>query len=603
MVKRVNTQKVPDWKKNYFKRTAENLQVHTKGHLFSKVDTLFPNESPDSKAHCMQSYEPITKGSIWKGINNLKRIFQHSSFSFTVGNELGDWLASYKWKGQNLQQYFVDLWTSKAVAEDPNGVFVVYPPDWAEEKKICPVQFVRSELFKSNPADESFFAFTSEEFSQIRYDYNTHVIGREVFEDHAIKSLNARTCANYTYNQVLELKVEKEVVHVFTPDGILMYRIEGTEIIWETIDFAEPVLMLPIFTGGGVIADEADQQLFESFVHAFVPFGNLALLQHRNHRAVDLQFSYPRMSELEIPCDYEGCNAGKVTCPKTETYPGYPEGYKPCPRCHGSNFVAPQSPYKLYKARYDPNDPGENAHLKTDPVRFFSPDTAIITYSKDAWKDYLKMAETAIFVQQQVYTGQVESAESKEKNFEDMYAWLSAPTKTFYQGNMRPLIQALENYISSSPVEVSVEQPYSLAILTESEAFEILSKVMSSQAPHFIKANRVENFISKFVSKDAPLQRAVKLLKRYDPLLYYTNSEIQGLKGSNSIKPELITRHALAYPLLMSMLEVDPTLFDKTDEQIITLLDAEVVKNMPEQPPEDMRRKLLADMASGGAAA
>jgi hypothetical protein len=598
MVKRVDNQRVPDWKKEYFARTAKNLQVHTKGHLFDKVDTLFPNESPDSKEHCMKSYEPITRGSIWKGINNLKRIFLHSSFSFTVGDALGDWLKDYTWKGQTLQHYFLELWVSKAVAEDPNGMFVVYPPEWAEERNMCPVQFVRTELFRT--VDENFFAFASEQDSEIKYDYNLTVMKREVFEDASIQALNARTCAQYTYNRVLSLKVVKEVVHVFTPDGILMYEKDGATLNWTAIDFPAPVPMLPVFTGGGKVVDEADQPLYESFVGDFVPFGNLALLQHRNHRAVDLQYSYPRMSELEIPCDYAGCTAGQVSCIKSTEYP---RGLMPCPKCRGGGFITPQSPYKVYKVRYDQNDQANNEHLKHDPVKYFSPPTGIIEYSKEAWKDYLKLAEVAIFVQQQVYTGQVESAESKDKNFEDMFAWLTGVSRMFYQSNLRAFLQSLENYMNPSPVTVTVEQPYSMAVLTESEAFEALTKIMGSQAPHFIKANRVEGFISKFVSKDAPLQQAIKVLKRYDRLLFYTQSEIQGFRGANAISPEMITRHALAYPTLMMFLQVDPALFQKSEEEIIRMLDEQIKLDIPEAPAEDMRRKLLEDMAGGGAGA
>jgi hypothetical protein len=62
--------KLPVWKVDYMAGICKNLQVHTKGLLFSKVDTLFPNEHPDSKAHCINTYEPITKGSIWKAMSN-----------------------------------------------------------------------------------------------------------------------------------------------------------------------------------------------------------------------------------------------------------------------------------------------------------------------------------------------------------------------------------------------------------------------------------------------------------------------------------------------------------------------------------------------------
>lgn len=598
MIKASETKTLEGWKKDYFEKIAKALQVHTKGQLFTKVDTLFPNEHPDSKAHCLATYEPITKASIWKGINNILRIFSSSSFAINVGDELNDWLADYEHDGHNLLNYFLQEWVHKAVAEDPNGLFVVYPPDYAEEHGFCPVQWVRSDLIKARGKDT--ISFVSELDSTVEYYYEAGATKREVFYDSSVENLNARSYTETTYNQRLRVKVIKEVVHMFTLDGFVVYkRTSGNNFDTTIVDFADPLTQLPVFTGGGPVADKADQLLYESFVQPFVPFGNLSLIQHRNHRAVDLQFSYPRMSELQVPCDHKGCSGGRVRCHKSSAYP---EGMMPCPNCKGKAFVTVQSPYKVYNPRYDPNDENKNEHLKVDPVKFFSPDVGIIDYSKDAWKDYLKMAEVAIFVMQKRETGNVETVEAKDRDLDDLYAWLLGVSKVFYN-NLRMVLQCLEDYMSRSPMNVSVERPYSFAILTEGEAFVALNNILMSKAPIFIKGERVDNFVNKFVSKDSPVIRALAILKQYDPLLFYSTDEVSTFKGGNVITQEMYSKHVLAYPVLLKLYMQDKNFIYQDDAAIITQLDKEIATyNIPAQG-EAFRQSIIKQVAGEGAAA
>jgi hypothetical protein len=597
LIRAAQIKQLNSWKKDYFEKVAKSLQVHTKGQLFSKVDTLFPNEHPDSKAHCIATYEPITKASIWKGINNLQRIFASSSFSFQVGDDLNAWLAEYEHNGLNLLNYFLQEWVAKAVAEDPNGLFVVYPPDWAAERGICPVQWVRSDLIKSVTQD--MVAFISENDSEVEYGYESTLVSRQVFEDQSVNAMNAVTCTQVSYNQRLKVKVVREVVHLFTRDGFLIYapaeKNKADDVDVTIVDFADPVSQIPAFPGGGTIADKADIPLFESFVQPFVPFGNLALIQHRNHRAVDLQFSYPRMSELEMPCDHKGCAGGKVRCPKTTAYP---DGFMPCPKCKGSGFTTVQSPYKVYKPRYDPNDENKNEHLKVDPVKFYSPDVGIINYSKDAWKDYLKQAETSIFVTQQVYTGQVQSAESKGMDLEGQFAWLLNPAKTFYN-NLRLVLQCLEDYISRNPSVVSVERPYSFAMLTEGEAFVAMDQILQSTAPVFIKGNQVENFVNKFVSKDSPIIRALSILKQFDPLMFYSATDVQTFKGANVISADMYKNHVLAYPVMLKLFQQNRDFFNQDDKTIIDQLTKEIATYQTALAGDSLRTTVLEAMKGG----
>lgn len=567
LIKLSETKRRDNWKKDKCATIARELQVHTKGQLFSKVDTLFPNEHPNSKAHCIATYEPITTASIWKGINDILRIFSSSSFSYSVGDDLTAWLETYEYNGNNILNHFLQEWVHRAIAEDPNGVFVVYPPDYAEENNLCPLQWVRSELIQSR--GQNYFSFISEQQSEVRYTYEDTTTQREIFYDESVEAMNALSCTRTTYNRRLKVNIVKPVVHIFTTDGIIIYTKEKATFPTTIVDFAETLSSIPAFYGGGKIADRADEPLFESFVTDFIPMGNLALLAHRNFRAVDLMFTYPRMSELQVPCDRKGCVAGRVKCTKTDKFP---EGWKDCNKCKGTGFSVPQSPYKIYNPKYDPNDDNKNEHLKIPPVQFFAPDSKIIEISKDLWPDHLKRAEMAIHVTQKVYTGQVQSKESKEIDLNDKYAALNVVSNTFYP-NLEKFLQCMEDYISRSPVNVSVEKPFSYAILTESEAFIELNDILTSGAPVFVKANRVENFVNKFISMNSPVNRALDILKKYDPLLFYSNDEVQTFKGSNVATLDMYQKHVMAYPVLLRIYSEDKTIFEQDDAAIMKMID------------------------------
>lgn len=586
LIKLSEQARIENWRKDYYKRIADNLQVHTKGQLFSKIATLFPNENPASTAHCINTYEPITKSSIWKGINNIIRIFNNSSFTVNVSDASREWLNGFTYEGNNLFGFFLEQWVTKCIGEDPNGLIVVYPIDYAIERGISPIQFVRSDFIKAREKD--FITFTSELDSTIEYNTVSQTTHREIFYDPKIDGLNGITEVKSTYNLKVEPKVVRRVYHTFTKLGFLKYEEAGNgQYNFEYHGFPNEMSFIPVFSGGG---QEIENDVFDSFVGPFVPFGNLCLLQHRNHRAVDLMFSYPRMSEIQTPCDH--CTAGYNPCPPSEKYP---DGKMPCGYCKSSGYVTVTSPYKVIQRKYDPEDQGQNKHLQTPAVEFYSPDVGILSYSKDAWRDYLKMAESAIFVQQKVMTGQVQSAESKGIDLEELYAWLYNISKVFYD-RLRLVLQAIEEYINPSPLLVSVEIPYSFAILTEAEAFEALNTIINSEAPVFVKANEVENFVNKFVSKGSPVVRALQILKKVDLLLFYSNKDAQTFKSNNVINPDLWTRHVLAYPVLVRMYESDKQLFEKEDEAIITALEAELDKLMPKQQEVNLRDQLLKQM-------
>ena len=205
------------------------------------------------------------------------------------------------------------------------------------------------------------------------------------------------------------------------------------------------------------------------------------------------------------------------------------------------------------------------------------------------------MAEESIFVMQKVMTGQVQSAESKQNDREDQYAWLYNISKVFYD-KLKNVLQVIEGYLNNTPIECSVETPMSFAILTETEAFESLNTIINSEAPVFVKAHQVENFVNKFVSKGSPIVKAINILKKIDPLLFYSNKDISTFKGNNIINSETWTNHIYAYPLLVSLYENDKNLFQQSDDKIISLIKNEINKLNPAY--NDLKSKVINNVGN-----
>ena len=108
IVNLIESAKMPEWWKKYAAQIAYNLQVHTKGLMFDKVTALYPNEHPDSQKHCINSYESVTKGSIWKAINNIIRIFNNSSYNIQISDKAKALIEKYQMTEGSLFSNFLE---------------------------------------------------------------------------------------------------------------------------------------------------------------------------------------------------------------------------------------------------------------------------------------------------------------------------------------------------------------------------------------------------------------------------------------------------------------------------------------------------------------
>lgn len=580
--------KLPEWQKKLFKLYADGVQVHSQGEIFYKIDRLFPNEHPESKEHRVLAFESVTEASFGRAANNVNRIFKNSSYTVEASDKVIDYTTNPEFDGVDFYSWFLDEWVKMALKQDANAKVVVYPPEYIKRTGRPPVVFVES-CHVRHLSDEA-IVFVSEEESSVDYELKTICIDSQVFYDQSLKGPNSKPMARNTFTPKMEATIKKYVYHAFFK-GIGFYRIEQTNQAGKEYEFEFfpiKVDFLPVIDAGG---EKGKNNVNKSFLYPFVAFGNLALLQHSQHTAVNFTFSFPRMSEVQTPCDAEGCSLGMVECITPEDLALYGDQRK-CVKCGGSGYTRNQTPYKVYIKQYDPQGmEGDNKHLEVDDVKYYTPDVSILDYSKNEWKNYLEMAEIAVYISQRVATGNVESAESKEIDRDDMYSFLYRVGKCYFN-RLKFVLQCFENYMIGSPTQVSVAIPYSYAILSEGEAFTELKDIISSNSPVMLKARSIEGFINKFISQSSPVRKFFDVLKLVDPLLYYTNGEVAGFKANNIVTVDQYANHVFAYPTLENMYSADPNLFLQENQQIAEKLKKELEQFKPE-PVDDLKTTIL----------
>ncbi len=527
---------------NIWEKLRTDLQVHTQGKLFEKVVSVFHNEDPNATKFVLNTYEPITKGSVWKGIDNVARIFKNTGFDISTDADTINFLNDGGYKDKIIEN-FVNL----SIAKDPNTFAVPYYKDG-----FWDVKFIESENIDKISKDS--IVYIDDEKS-----------------DYEVKTKHSNALVKLKATDALLLETKEKLYqkksHVYVSENqYITIDYEDGKAITNIINFEKKIIPY-VATGVNKQLDN----VYESPVQGFIPFGNKALLQHRTAVSVENLYGYPRMSEIELPCDT--CHSGVIKCDITEACPS---GEEECKKCSGTGSVTLQSIFKIYKRKLSAENPELNVNI--DPVKFHTPDIGILHYVAEAWQKSLQLAEDAIYVQQRIETGNVESAKSREKQLEQMYSWLDRISAQFYESAEQILtnISLLNGYS-----EVSVQKPISFAIMNELESFEYLNIIVSSDSPIFIKTTHIENFLKKYISSSNPIIRVVEILKKVDLFCFYTSKDLQTLSNSGVIDDKDWRVHAYAFPLLSQMYAMDSQLFELSDEQIIVRLNKELERYLP----------------------
>lgn len=545
-------------------KIKRDICVHTKGNLFEKVISAYRHENPSAKRHVLETYEPITKDGIWKGINNISRIFTSAEITINGNKDLTHNLL----KDDFIAKY-VRNWIDISVSEDPNTVTVWLPEIEENGKTKWELEFIKSE-FVMHKDDESiiFIDLEKSDYKISEYTKEHDLLTRDLY-------INGDKCNNKSYTSTFKYTFTKKVFIQITKTEIAtIYTENGIEYGSIIHEFNSPLKhKVWANTGTELIGDG----IYHSPISPFIPWGNLALTEHRTKRAVDAIFSYPRLVEPESACEYEGCMSGYTSCEVTDEYP---EGIKPCNSCKGTGKQSHQSPYNVYTYKVDKNNPNETGNHPTPT--FVTPDVSILNYHADAYLKTLKKAEESVYVSQRSQTGNIESFKTKELNMSEMYSWLARISQPLYKNICESLQTRHE--IEGVSEKVTISEPVSYAIVSEIEAFEIMQLIVDSKSPMMLKTSQIEAFISKYTNTNDGFSKQIQVLKLVDVYAFYNKDDFNNLNDIGLIPEEFAKKHALAQPILQQMLSMDPELLNADVKYLAAKLNEELSKHITVDP-------------------
>jgi len=517
-------------------RVMETMFVHTRGRNPGEILTKRrPNEDPELQAYRLSVYEPITKGSINRAIDKLYRIFGAANFSIQVSEELSTYLNEKKFQGQYFYSY-IQKYVVRRMIEDPNGWLVWIPTgpgltDPTQKVEVTPV------LLYSD---------------QIRY-----------IDEDAISWVD-----NYEKTEVSEggkLVTKGDVIYTLTEDGFYRHEQVGpkrenrfalTEIYKHDFGF------LPGMVLGG---DLTDENYFESYFHAFVPFGNEAIRQYSDWQGIMTNSGFPYREEVADVCNAPGCRNG--WCLEDDEH-------VKCRVCKGSGHIITRSPYGVFM-RPKGGNVLDGESTGEPMVRFIGPPVDIVRYSGEAWETLLKKAEEALHLN---VIDEAQSGVAKEIDREDSFMVLTKISNNIFDEIIYRSLLIIEKYRNvSDPMDPIIVKPISFSMKTETDLIDEINLLNEKNAPVAFLVETTKDLAKKRFSGNKSISRMVEVLVSYDPIYHINTKDKQILVQSGTIKKDDLIKSLFAYKTLSKLVAENGTVYlEKGLNEIFADLDSEI---------------------------
>lgn len=558
---------------------SREVNSHTSGEVFYKIRRLFPNEHQESMLNRLISFEPITMATINIAGRDVKKTIKGSSYTIEASEKVIEFANQKIFNRTNLYTHILDKSVDVNILRDPNAIIACYPPEFEN-----PVRFIEWQHI-IHRSKEGGLLFISEHDSEVTYDEGASLslnsrrydknLGWEI-SDQKLEGFSTESAQN----------IKNPVYHYFIDN--FLYVIEREEGVKEYSVTAYPTPEKPYTSGLGFLVNDK-MNLYRSFFSHAVPYGNLAIIQHSQHTAVNLNFAFPRMSELVDSCDecdgdmYEEC----------EPCDEYPNGKIPCAKCKGTGNLGMQNVNKLYQQVYDPGTEAldqlsKDAHPAR--VRFYQPPSDTLEYSKNEWRDYENMFAERLFVKRKIETTKIQSADSKTKDDEAKYNFIR-PISDDCLERKEEVLNIYEQYFETG-FTANIEKPVSFNILSEDDAFAELKLLLESDTLEVFKMKQFENYLTKYVSNSSAIYKIFRLLQHYDWLLFKSTTEVENLYRNNLITREQWHKHAFGLQAITMIYQnADSDLTDYADDKLNKLID-EALPELPEAE-KGLKEKLL----------
>lgn len=533
-----NFAKLPEPKnKKNWNEVRDTMFIHTRGKNPGEILTMRrPNEDPDVQKYRLDTWEPITKGSMNRAIDKLFRIFSSANFSITVSADLSDYLDQKKFSGQYFYSY-IQKYVVRRMIEDPNGFLVWLPSGPGVEDPSVKVE-VAAELISSG----DIVYLSDEAISWVAKEKTRVWVGGQYKEGDIILTLT------------------KEGFYKSTQIG-------GTgknrKFILELIYKHDTGILPAIILGG----DATDEDFFESYFSAFVPFANESIRQYSDWVGVMTSSCFPYREEVADTCAAPGCRDGIFfDIEKDEE--------RPCKNCKGTGRVISRSPFGVFM-RDRGSNPITGTQSEGPMIRFIGPPVDVIKYSGEAWELLLKKAEEALNLNT---IQEAQSGEAKRVDREDSYIVLSKISNNIFDEIIYKSLLIIEKYREVvNPIDPIIVKPISFSMKNEDDLLDEVSKLSDKNAPVAFLVEATKDLAKKRFSGNKSLSRMVEILVVYDPIYNTTAKDKLALLGSGVITFSDMIKSLHAYKVLTSLVAESGTVFlEKPLQEIFNALDEKI---------------------------
>ena len=551
-----NIDKPKNW--NEWNHVRETMFVHTRGKNPGEILTSRrPNEDPEIQKYRLSIYEPITKGSMNRAIDKLYRIFGSANFSIQVSEELNEYLSTQKFDGQYFYSY-VQKYVVRRMIEDPNGYLVWIPTgagltDSSVKVDVKPVMIYSYQL-----------KFVDDD-AIVWLDENEH---SEIYENG---------------------KVQKKglVYYSLTETGFYKHQQYGAgkDKRFQLIPIYEHNLgSLPAIVLGG---DLTDNDYFESYFSAFVPFGNEAIRQYSDWQGVMTTTCFPYREEVAETCSAPGCRDG--VCWNENEGEHYP-----CRICKGTGRVITRSPFGVFLREKNNSIMDGGGNNSSEPmIRFVSPPVDVIEYSGNAWQILLKKAEDSLHLNP---INEAQSGTAKEIDREDSFMVLTKISNNIFDEIIYKSLLFIEGYRNvNNPMSPVIVKPISFSMKTETDLIDEINKLNDKNAPICFLVETTKDLARKRFSGNKSISRMVEILVTYDPIYHINTKDKSMLLASGTIKKDDLIKSMYAFKVLSQIVAENGTEFLENEmSKIFAEIDSKMQPILEQYIP-----KQTIDLAGG----
>lgn len=520
-------------------KIRDTMFVHTRGRNPGKILTdRRPNEDPEIQKYRLSIYEPITKGSMNRAIDKLYRIFGAANFSIQVSEELSLYLDQKKFHGQYFYS-FIQKYVVRRMIEDPNGFLAWIPSgeglnDPSQKVDVEPILIDSGKIIY---IDHETLTWESDEKSEIRKN------GKIVPEGRVIYTLTEDSF--FRHDQIGDWKDR---------------RFALTEI------YRHEIGILPAIILGG---DSTNEDYFESYFSAYVPFANEAIRQYSDWQGVMTNSCFPYREEVAETCSAPGCRDG--VCWDTKS-----EEHRACRVCKGTGKVITRSPFGVFLRPKGGNV--LDGEPSSEPmIRFISPPVDVIEYSGKAWETLLKKAEEALHLNT---IDEAQSGAAKMIDREDGFMVLTKISNNIFDEIIYKSLLIIEKYRNvSNPMDPIIIKPISFSMKTEDDLISEINQLTDKNAPVAFLVESTKDLAKKRFSGNKSISRMVEILVIYDPIYHISAKDKQTLLAGGIIKKDDVLKSLFAYKTLSAKLAMEGNQYlEKPLDEIFKDLDSEIQK-------------------------